>query len=117
MADQKCLNNESQLTSEINTESQITSSLENVIEVFSIYEGAETNDIIVNVDNSSQTISATLQKMWYASTDNFPAIGSSNLLYVDLETSSLYIWNEETISYDKVISDWKDIEEINGGNA
>lgn len=35
----------------------------------------------------------------------FPSIGDENKLYVDLENNIIYIWNSETLKYEKVGSD------------
>lgn len=127
MADQNCLNNEDELVSElsgdnqidsnIEMENQIETKMENVVEIFSVYDGSETDDITVNVDNTNNIISATLKQQWFNSTDEFPAVGSKNLIYVDKSTKAIYTWNSETVSYDRIVQDWTQIESINGGNA
>ena len=127
MADQNCLNNEDELVSElsgdnqidsnIEMENQIETKMENVVEIFSVYDGSETDDIKVNVDNTNNIISATLKQQWFNSTDEFPAVGSKNLIYVDKSTKAIYTWNSETVSYDRIVQDWTQIESINGGNA
>ena len=127
MADQNCLNNEDELISElsgdnqidsnIEMENQIETKMENVVEIFSVYNGSETDDITVNVDNTNNIISATLKQQWFNSTDEFPAVGSKNLIYVDKSTKAIYTWNSETVSYDRIVQDWTQIESINGGNA
>lgn len=127
MADQNCLNNEDELVSElsgdnqidsnIEMENQIETKMENVVEIFSVYQGSETDDIKVNVDNTNNIISATLKQQWFNSTDEFPAVGSKNLIYVDKSTKAIYTWNSETVSYDRIVQDWTQIESINGGNA
>ena len=127
MADQNCLNNEDELVSElsgdnqidsnIEMENQIETKMENVVEIFSVYDGSETDDIKVNVDNTNNIISATLKQQWFNSTDEFPAVGSKNLIYVDKSTKAIYTWNSETVAYDRIVQDWTQIESINGGNA
>lgn len=127
MANQNCLNNEDELVSElsgdnqidsnIEMENQIETKMENVVEIFSVYQGSETDDITVNVDNTNNIISATLKQQWFNSTDEFPAVGSKNLIYVDKSTKAIYTWNSETVSYDRIVQDWTQIESINGGNA
>lgn len=71
MADMNCLNNEDELVSQLDSESQIDSELdseaelagvmENVVEVSPRFEGLETEDIIVTVDNVARQISADFQ--------------------------------------------------------
>lgn len=122
-----CLNNEDQLTSILDSASQINSNLENeshidtqfenVVIVSTIYSGVENEDIKVTVDNNKSTISAELQQQWFNSASEFPAVGSKNLVYIDKSTKAIYTWNSETVSYDRVIQDWTQIESINGGNA
>lgn len=54
------LNSDAQIDSILDSDVQIDSDLESVTEVSHIYQGSDTNDISVNVDNTHYTISATL---------------------------------------------------------
>lgn len=111
----ECLNNEAQIdsiidgdsdiTSEMQLESQVYSDLEKVVEVVDRYEGGTTRDIIVSVDNEADIITATLQKMWFLSVDEFPEVGSDNLIYADKGTGALYTYNSQSGEYEKLIDD------------
>lgn len=101
--------------SKIEEEVQVNSELD--LPTVVKYKGGETKDIIVNVDNSTQTITATLAKIKYNSIYEFPSIGSENLIYIDRSTMTMYLWDNETFKYERIGDDWSDIEEINGGNA
>jgi hypothetical protein len=124
---QDCLNNEDelesvlsfdgQITSDLGADDQLSSNIENVVEVSKTYTGAATDDIIVNVDNSKNEISATMQRTWFKTIYEFPAVGSENIIYGDIETRTLYIWDSDTVSYERLIGDWTEIETINGGHA
>lgn len=116
MADEKvcdCLNNESQIDSVLDEEStiesllsedtELSSDLGAVLEVVKRYEGGTTNDIIVDVDNEKNLITATLQKMWFSSFQEFPEVGSKNLIYADKGTGSLYTYNIDSGSYEKLV--------------
>lgn len=111
----ECLNNEAQIdsiidgdsdiTSEMQLESQVYSDLEKVVEVVDRYEGGTTRDIIVSVDNEADIITATLQKMWFLSVDEFPEVGSDNLIYADKGTGDLYTYNSQSGEYEKLVGD------------
>lgn len=105
MSDMNCLNNENELISELDFESQIESGLGNVVEVSKVYEGSESDEIIVEVNNEKNTITATLKKMWFSSFNEFPEIGSESLIYADKSTGILYTYNKETGGYDKLIAE------------
>lgn len=70
MADMNCLNNEDELVSQLDSQSQIDSELdseaeiagdiENVVEISKLYTGVATEDVVVSVDNTKNTISAEL---------------------------------------------------------
>ena len=110
-----CLTQESQIDSIIEDKTQLDanlegdgelgSELENVVEVSKVYTGGETKDAIVHVDNDKNVITTTLQKMWFSSFQEFPAVGSDNLIYADKGTGVLYTYNSETNSYDELISE------------
>ena len=114
---------ESQLDSEMNIESTMNShehlgsDIEGLVSITKAYTGGESDEIKVVIDDTKDTISAELKKQWFTSVDYFPAVGSKNMLYADISTGTIYYWNDDTISYDRIIGDWKEIESINGGNA
>ena len=81
------------------------------------YVGGETDNIIVNIDNTTRTITATLKAIQYDSKLNFPNVGSSNLIYVDVEDSASYRWDNTTLSYVCIGRDFEQIEVITGGGA
>ena len=111
------LYNSSQINSDIKTEQQVGSKMTptNVVSIF--YEGRETQDIIVNVDNYKKTISAQLKSIQYQSVGEFPNVGSENQVYVDMSTNTPYRFDLSTLTYIRLGSDWRDIEIIDGGNA
>lgn len=122
-----CLNNEAQIDGVINGGGQIQSTLDSAMQIDSQlgmlnlvtadYVGGETDNIIVNIDNTTRTITATLKVIQYDSKLNFPNIGSSNLIYVDVEDSASYRWDNTTLSYVCIGRDFEQIEVITGGGA
>ena len=54
------LDSEVQIESTLSPDVQISSTLENVVEITHEYQGLSTNDIVVTVNNTNHTISATL---------------------------------------------------------
>lgn len=48
---------------------------------------------------------------------NFPAIGKSNVLYIDTQANKCYRWDDIGLKYFVVGSDYNDIKVINGGNS
>lgn len=114
---QSLLDDESHIYSDVEDEKQIESGFENVVEVSRAYKGLETEDIKIEVDNAEYTISATLQKMWYESVYDFPSVGSENIIYGAKDTKTLYTWDNEGITYIRLMGDWNEIEVIDGGNA
>lgn len=101
--------------SEIDEEEQVESELD--LPTVVKYTGEETKDIVVEVDNNTHTISATISKIKFNSVFEFPSVGSDNLIYIDKSTKTMYLWDNEKLTYDRLASDWSDIEQINGGNA
>lgn len=99
------MEDETQLDANLEEDGELGSELENVVEVSKVYTGGETKDAIVHVDNDKNVITTTLQKMWFSSFQEFPAVGSGNLIYADKGTGVLYTYNSETNSYDKLISE------------
>lgn len=122
-----CLNNEAQIDGMINDGRQIQSTLDSAKQidsklnllnlVTSDYKGGETDNIIVNVDSQNRTITATIKSIQYQSKLNFPNVGSSNLIYVDVEDSASYRWDADTLAYVCVGRDFEQIEVITGGGA
>lgn len=101
--------------SKIGEEEQIESELD--LPTVVKYKGKNTPDIIVNVDNNEKTISANIARIRYNSIYEFPSIGSENLIYIEKSTMTMYIWDNEVFKYERLASDWTNIEQINGGNA
>lgn len=99
------MEDETQLDANLEEDGELGSELENVVEVSKVYTGGETKDAIVHVDNEKNIITATLQKMWFSSFQEFPAVGSDNLIYADKGTGVLYTYNNETNSYDELINE------------
>lgn len=122
-----CLNNEAQIDGMINDGRQIQSTLDSAKQidsklnllnlVTSDYKGGETDNIIVNVDSQNRTITATIKSIQYQSKLNFPNVGSSNLIYVDVEDNASYRWDADTLAYVCVGRDFEQIEVITGGGA
>lgn len=106
---------ESSTESELTEEEQVNSELD--LPTVVKYKGKETKDIIVNVDNQEKTISASLARIKYDSLYEFPSIGSESLIYIDKSTMTMYLWDNASFKYERLASDWTNIEQINGGNA
>lgn len=111
------INNNTQIQSSIDSAGQIISQMNGLNLVTSDYKGGETDNIIVNVDSQNRTITATIKSIQYQSKLNFPNVGSSNLIYVDVEDSASYRWDADTLAYVCVGRDFEQIEVITGGGA
>lgn len=74
------------------------------------YRGAETDNIVVSVDNNAYTISATLKQIKFKTVADFPVVGSDKLLYIDATENSLYSWDSDIGEYRKLVADTGDIE-------
>ena len=109
------IESESSTESELTEEEQVNSELD--LPTVVKYKGKETKDIIVNVDNQEKTISANLARIKYDSIYEFPSIGSESLIYIDKSTMTMYLWDNASFKYERLASDWTNIEQINGGNA
>lgn len=109
------IESDSTTDSELEEEEQVDSELD--LPTVVKYKGKNTPDIIVNVDNNEKTISANIARIRYDSLYEFPSIGSENLIYIEKSTMTMYIWNNEAFKYERLASDWTNIEQINGGNA
>lgn len=74
------------------------------------YNGGETDNIVVSVDNSTHTITATLKPIKFKTVADFPVVGSDRLLYIDATENSLYSWDSDIGEYRKLVADTGDIE-------
>lgn len=81
------------------------------------YNGINTDNIEMNVDNQNRTISASLVQSQYENKLAFPSVGSNKILYVDLSDNSLWRFDLDNLIYVCVGRDYTEIEIINGGNA
>ena len=66
------------------------------------YGGAETDNIVVTVNNNTYRISASLKPIKFKSLSDFPEVGSERLIYIDSSENSLYTWDSESLSYQKL---------------
>lgn len=107
----------SQVTNSFEKIPQVTNSFEKITAVLVKYQGKDSEDIIVEVDNKEKTISAKLKSIQYQSVGEFPNVGSENQVYVDMSTNTPYRFDTATLTYIRLGSDWRDIEIIDGGNA
>lgn len=96
-----------EVISTLSSVDEIDSTLDKVVEVIKPYNSSENKDTITNVDNKNYTISVTLQKSWFDSIEDFPADGSSNIIYGDKTNKVLYIWNSDTLCYELFMDEGK----------
>lgn len=78
------------------------------------------NDVIVTATDANGTTTATIHNRpvrRYNKRADFPSLGEDNVLYMDMEEETGYIWNPDTLGYVAVASDWHNIKVIDGGNA
>lgn len=111
------LKNLYQIESELSAPKQINSNIQGYVEVAIAYKGGETDNIIVDVDNSTRTITATKKPIQYSSLAEFPSIGSDKLLYVALDENATYMWKADELRYICIGRDYTEIEVIDGGRA
>ena len=53
----------------------------------------------------------------YSALSNFPAIGRSNVLYINEHENKSYRWDDDNIKYYVIGSDYEDIDIINCGDS
>lgn len=105
-----CMNNKAQIDGIVKNKAQISSTLQGqkqIISDFSMlqfiayqYNGLESDNIIVTVDNDEKTIIATIKPIQFATKADFPEIGSDRLLYLVVdEENSIYRWDNELQDY------------------
>ena len=122
-----CLNNTAQIDGVINgtgqiqspivSAKQIESTMNGLTQVMTSYNGGETDNIVVNVDNNTRQITATIKQIQYESKLNFPNVGSENLIYIDITENASYRWNKQETRYVCIGRDYNEIEVISGGKA
>lgn len=88
------VSNVEHIESEMGNEAQLNSAIDAFVEIMSTYTGLSTDNIDVNIDNRNRTISATIRQVQYASRLDFPSVGSTRLLYIDLSDNSIWIYDE-----------------------
>lgn len=47
----------------------------------------------------------------------FPSLGEDHCIYVDESEEIMYLWDNKSLTYMPIASDWHQIKVINGGNA
>ena len=72
-----------------------------IIECLKEYTDAKTSELILR----------------YQSIHEFPNIGDESKLYISTSTNSLYRWDDTSIKYYCMGSDYNNIEVINGGSS
>lgn len=107
MADCDCIENKAYIKSCLTPKGQLTSSFERVIEVARTYDGGETEDIIVTVDNKEYKIYAKLKQIKFNSVEELPEVGSESLLYIVGDT--IYLYNSETSSYERLLGNYDNV--------
>lgn len=53
----------------------------------------------------------------YTSLMNFPTIGETEYLYVDVTNNKSYRWDDDNLKYICIGSDWEQIEVVDGGSS
>lgn len=71
------------------------------------YTGQNSDNIEINVDNNVNSISATLKRIKFDSTADFPEVGSERLIYIDSSNKALYGWDSKKGVYYKLVADVK----------
>lgn len=102
------INEISQINSEMQSEQQIQSEMTGLIEVAVAYTGLSSDSIEVTVDSAKKTISATIKEIQFDSVEDFPEVGSENLIYVDKTQNMPYRFDKETGEYKSLGKDLTD---------
>ena len=92
------------IDSDIEVEDQIETELGELNVISVTYTGEETDNIIVRVNSTDRTISATLKQVQYLSAEEFPEVGSDKLLYIDLSNTSIWFFDSETNTYKQAVN-------------
>jgi hypothetical protein len=90
------------------SEQQIQSEMTGLIEVAVAYTGLSSDSIEVTVDSAKKTISATIKEIQFDSVEDFPEVGSENLIYVDKTQNTPYRFDKETGEYKSLGKDLTD---------
>ena len=88
--------------------------LENSKEIFSDKEHKHVISDITGLDDSLKYFA---EKNAYAGIVNFPTVGKPGNIYIDTLTNKLYRWDDDTIKYYCVGSDYSEIDLIDCGGA
>ena len=72
-----------------------------IIECLKDYADAKTSELILQ----------------YQSIHEFPNIGDENKIYISTSTNSVYRWDDTSIKYYCIGSDYNNIDVINGGSS
>lgn len=106
------LKNVSQVCGSISNVEQIESKVDNMVKVVvtKLYKGKNTDSIETVVDNDSYEIYANLVQTQYNSKLEFPNVGSTKLLYVDLSDNSVWRFDKEKLQYICVGRDYTQIQ-------
>lgn len=94
----------------LNNIEQIDSELSNFVEVTKKYEGINTDNIELTVDNNKNQIYANISQVQYNSKLEFPSVGSEKLIYVDLAENSLWRFDKDSSQYICVGRDYTQIQ-------
>ena len=93
------VNSNDSMDSMLSDAEQINSELD--LPTIEKYVGGETDNIVVSVDNSTHTITATVKQIKYKTAKDFPMPGSSKLLYVAEDEKAIYYWDTNLLMYVK----------------
>ena len=94
----------SSIDSEIKLTSELCADLGELLAIELRYIGQESDNIIVEVDNTNNTITSTLKQVQYESKNDFPEVGSDKLLYIDLSNTSIWFFDGKTNIYKQAVN-------------
>ena len=83
-------------------------------EIFSDKDHKHTTSDISELDS---ILKNKIEKNAYSGISEFPSIGNTGEIYIDISANKIYRWDDEKLLYFCIGSDYNEIEIINGGGS
>lgn len=97
-------------TSELNSQSGMNSLLDEPM--VHRYNGEDSDNIEVHVDNEKYKVSATLKKIRFKTSNDFPEVGSEKLIYIANDTKEIFGWDDSNGYFKIKVGETYDDSEI-----
>lgn len=71
----------------------------------------------IHTVGDTSVVTRTCRIYKYPNRAAFPSLGEKDGFYLDCEEETIYLWQDDTLTYLAVGSNWHNIKVIQGGNA